>query len=202
MKILLATNNIAKVNLFKKILNQVDPELEVFSPKELGIETIDVEENGATLKDNALLKAQAYFGKVDMPILGNDTGFYVEGEGFIDTPKRIALGGADEQTLTIEETDEKLLNFWKGIATKYGGEVDAAWIISLTLIDLNGNIKNTEPRREVILTNQEFGKGPQQMPIRGLYISKSTNKPAILHTEEEEILEMKPVIDALTEILK
>jgi len=54
----------------------------------------------------------------------------------------------------------------------------------------------------VILTDREFGKAHLQMPVRALYISKTTNKPAIQHTKEEEILEMKPVIDALIKILK
>jgi hypothetical protein len=39
------------------------------------------------------------------------------------------------------------------------------------------------------------------MPVRALYYSKTTNKPAIQHTAEEEILEMEPVINALANVL-
>lgn len=201
MKILLATNNEGKIERFKKLLNQIDSSFEPCTPKELGIELIEVEENAATLSDNAELKARAYFGKVSIPILSNDTGFYVEGEGLVDTPKRTALGGTSEHALTKEEISERLLDFWKGIATKYGGKVDAAWVEAFVMVYPNGNVKKADSRREVILTDQEFGKGHIQMPVRALYYSKVTNKPSINHTEEEEILEMEPVINALIAVL-
>jgi len=69
------------------------------------------------------------------------------------------------------------------------------------LIDPSGTIHEAESRREVILTDQEFGEGHIQMPVRALYISKTTNKPAIQHSKEEELLELKPVTDALLDVL-
>ena len=201
MKLFLATNNEAKIERFKKLLKQIDKNIKIFTPKDLNIEAIDVEENGKTLKENAKLKANAYLGKVDMPIISNDTGIYVEGEGFVDAPKRKALGEINENTLSKKEISEKLLNFWKGIATKHGGKVDATWVESFAVVYPDGGIKESESRREIILTNQEFGTPHIQMPVRALYYSKTTNKPAIEHTPEEEILEMKPTIKALISIL-
>ncbi|OGZ56629.1 MAG: hypothetical protein A3J04_01775 [Candidatus Ryanbacteria bacterium RIFCSPLOWO2_02_FULL_47_14] len=202
MKILLATNNEGKIERFKCLLKQIDPSIELCTPKEFGIEVIDIEENGKTLAENAELKARAYEGKVNIPILSNDTGFYVQGEGLVDTPKRKALGETSERTLTKEEIAERLLSFWKGVATKHGGKVDAAWVEAFAVLYPNGNIKVAESRREVLLTDQEFGKGHLQMPVRALYYSKATNKPAIQHnTKEEEMLEMQPVIDALKTVL-
>ncbi len=201
MKILLATNNKGKVERFKKLINYIDSNIELFSPNELGINPIDTEENGKTLMENALLKANAYFGKIDIPILSNDTGFYVEGDGFIDAPKRIALEGKNENELSEEEISKRLLNFWKAIATKHGGKVDAIWIEAWVVLYPNGEIKKVESRREIILTDQEFGVPHIHMPIRALYYSKITNKPAILHTEEDEIIEMSPILKALQEVL-
>lgn len=202
MRLLLATNNEGKIERFKKLLKSVDPDIEVFSPTEFEIEIMDTEETGATLAENAELKARAYVGKVDMSILGNDTGFYVEGEGFIDAPKRKALGETSEYVLTKEEIAEIMLNFWKGIAHKHGGRVPAAWVEAFVVIYPNGNVERADSRREIILTDQEFGKPHPQMPLMGLYYSKITNKPVLQHTEEEEILEMKPVIDALAKVLR
>lgn len=200
MKILLATSNGGKIERFKKLLTHTNLDIELFTPKELSIEILDVEENGETLAENAEIKARAYLGKVEMPILANDTGVYVEGEGFIDAPKREALG-VDESTLTPEEITEKLLSFWKNVATKHGGKVDAAWVEAFVVIYPDGSVKRADSRREVVLTDQEFGKAHPQMPVRALYYSKTTNKPAIQHTEEEEILEMEPVIEALVSVL-
>ena len=151
MKILLATNNKAKIERFRKLINYIDSSIEVFLPSELGIDSIDVEENGKTLMENALLKAQAYFGKTNIAILSNDTGFYVEGEGFIDAPKRKALEGLNKNDLTEEEVSAHILNFWKAIARKNGGKVDAVWIEAFVVLYPNGEVKKAESRREIIL---------------------------------------------------
>lgn len=201
MKVFFATNNEAKIGRYKDLLKFIDKEIEVYTPLDLNIEAIEVLENGKTLAENAKLKALAYLGKVDMPILSNDTGFYVEGEGFIDAPKRKALGDTDENTLSKVEISEKLSNFWKEIATKHGGEVNAAWVEAFAVVYPNGEVKEAGSRREILLTNQEFGTPHIQMPLRALYYSKITNKPSIQHTKEEEIIEMGPVIDALKKVL-
>jgi inosine/xanthosine triphosphate pyrophosphatase family protein len=200
-KLLLATQNVGKIERFKNLLQHAGLDIEVHTPKDFGLENINPEENGKTLAENALIKAKAYLGKVDMPILANDTGFWVEGEGLIDAPKRKALGETSKE-LTKEEAAKGLLDFWKGVAAKHGGKVNAAWVEAFAVIHPDGSMKTADSRREVILTDQEFGKAHLQMPVRALYISKTTNKPAIQHTKEEEILEMKPVIDALVKVLK
>ena len=201
MKIFLATNNGGKIERFKRLLREVNSKTEVFSPRDLNIAVQDVEETGTTLEENALLKAKAYVGKVDMPILANDTGFYAEGEGFVDTPKRKALEGVEEKALTKDELSEKLLRFWQSIATKHGGKVDAAWIETFVVIHPGGEIKKAESRREVILTDKMHGMAHRHMPVRALYISKATNKPSLLQTEEEEITEMQPIIAALRKVI-
>lgn len=200
-KVFLATNNGGKIERFKHLLEKALPNIRVLTYKDLGIELINVEENGKTLEENAILKARAYLGKVDMPILSNDTGFCVEGEGFVDAPKRKALGSRDESQMTKEEMATEILKFWKGVATKYGGKVDAAWVESFVAVYPNGEVKTSTSRREVILTNQEYGEPHIQMPVRALYFSKSTGKPAIQHTEAEELIEMEPVINAIKEVL-
>ena len=199
-KLFLATTNQAKIERFKKLLEYAGADVEVYSSKDFGLENIEVEENGKTLAENAEIKARAYFGKVDMPILSNDTGFWVEGEGLIDTPKRHALNKSEKE-LTKEEISKSILEFWKGIAKKHGGRVDAAWEEDFFLIKPDGSTKSAKSKREIILTDTEFGKGHIQMPMRALYISKTTNKPSINHTTEEEILELKPVTDALLEVI-
>lgn len=200
-KILLASNNHGKAERFKRLVKNAGLEIEILTPSELGIEEIDVVEDGATLADNAEIKARAYFGTVEMPILSNDTGFWIETQGFVDAPKRQALEGQDETTLSKEEISEKLLSFWKQIATDNGGEVNAAWTEAFTLLSPDSSIKTADSRREVVLTNRMFGEPHIQMPIRALYISKTTNKPAIQHTKEEELEEMQPVIEALKKLL-
>lgn len=200
-KIFLATQNEGKIERYKRLLTSVGTDVEVYTPLDLNLENIDVAETGKTLTENAEIKARAYFGKVAMPILANDSGFWVAGEGFVDAPKRMALAGKKEQDLTKEEVGKILLDFWKGIAKKHGGKVDAAWIEAFVLLAPDGTLHTAESRREVILTDQEFGEPHIQMSVRALYISKITNKPAIQHTKEEEQRELQPIIDALSKLL-
>lgn len=199
-EIFLATHNEAKIQRFKNLLEQTELDIKIYTPKDFGLEHIESEESGKTLSENSEIKARAYFGKVNIPILSNDTGFLVEGEGLIDAPKRTALGDAAEENLTKEEIAKTLLDFWKNIATKHGGKVSAAWIEIFTLLNPEGTMRVEESRREVILTDHVFGESHVQFPMRALYISKTTNKPSIQHTKEEELLELKPVTDALLKI--
>ena len=201
-KVFLATHNEGKIERFKNLLRNTGLDVDIFTPKDFGLENIDPEENGKTLAENALIKARAYFGKVDMPILANDTGFWVEGEGFVDAPKRKALGSADEKSLTKQEIANMMLEFWQNIARKHGGKVDAAWMEAFVVLNPDGTMRTAESKREVILTDHVFGEAHIQMPVRALYISKATNKPSIQHAAEEEIFELKPVTDALLKVLE
>jgi XTP/dITP diphosphohydrolase len=200
-KVFLATFNGGKIERFENLIAQTGLEVEVFTPADFNIPDLHTEENGDTLAANAEIKARAFLGKVDMPILANDTGFWVDGMGLVDTPKRTALGDQDEKALSKEEMAKFMSDFWKDIAKKRGGQVDAAWVEAFVLLDPDGTLHTAESRREVILTDQEFGTPHIQFPMRALYISKDTGKPALHHTAEEELLEMQPVTDALHQIL-
>ncbi len=201
-EIFVATNNQAKIERFKNLLETAPSHIIIRTPKDFGLDTVEVEESGASLAQNAEIKARAYYTKVAMPILANDTGLWVMGEGMVNTPKRTALGGLDEKNLTDAEIAEKLLEFWKNIATKNGGSVDAAWVEAFALLDESGNLRVKESRREILLTDTVFGDPHIQTPVRCLYISKTTNKPSIQHTPEEELLELQPVTDALCALLE
>lgn len=201
-QIFLATDNQAKIERFAKLLKLVDPEIAIRAPRDFSLDRIFIEENGRTMAENAQLKARAYLGLVPLPILANDTGFFVEGEGLVEAPKRVALQGQDEKELTKEQIAQLTLEFWKGVARRNGGSVNAAWIEAFILLEPDGTVRESSSRREVILTDKEFGPAHVQMPVRALYISQATGRPAVFHSEEEERLEMQPIIDALSKLMK
>ncbi|HEX4103877.1 MAG TPA: non-canonical purine NTP pyrophosphatase [Candidatus Paceibacterota bacterium] len=199
-KVFLATHNAGKIERYKKLLANTGLALEIFTPEDFGLASIEVEETGKTLMENAERKVHAYFGKVDMPILANDTGFWVKGVGFADAPKRAAVGHGNAK-LSKEEAAATMLAFWQDIARTHGGNVDAAWIEAFALLDPDGKMHRVETRRDVILTDRLFGEVHLELPVRALYISKATGKPAAQHTKEEEIFELKPITDALVKLL-
>ena len=61
MKIIVATKNAHKVSELKAMLNM--PNVEFLSMKDVGID-LDIEENGSTFEENAMIKAEALYKTV------------------------------------------------------------------------------------------------------------------------------------------
>ncbi len=83
MDIIFATGNKDKVFEIKEILSDIGSIGKVISMKEAGID-IDIEENGSTFEENAMIKALAVFdeavkrGMKDICVLADDSGLCVE----------------------------------------------------------------------------------------------------------------------------
>ena len=75
MDIIIATNNAHKVEEFKRILTPLG--FNVFSLKDKNIK-IDVEENGTTFEENAIIKAKAIYDIVKLPVIADDSGLCVD----------------------------------------------------------------------------------------------------------------------------
>lgn len=75
-KIIVATGNAGKMKEFKEVLGDLDAD--IVSMKEAGIEE-EVEENGTTFEENALIKARAIAGKAtDAIVLADDSGLEID----------------------------------------------------------------------------------------------------------------------------
>ena len=74
-KIIFATGNAGKVREIRMIM--ADTGMEVLSMKEAGI-TIDVEENGSTFTENALIKARAVATQTDCIVMADDSGLEID----------------------------------------------------------------------------------------------------------------------------
>ncbi len=200
--ILLATTNVKKIERIRKLLNASGSGIEAKVPTDLGIEPIETEEGG-DLQANARDKARAYLGKTSLPVLGTDTGFFLEGE-ILDPAmvKRNALGGADEKSLTQKEIGAKILEFYRDLARKHGGKAEAYWKDVFVIMMPDGTERSAEDIREVVLTDEIHGEVNEYFPMRSLYYSKVTGKFTADSTDEDELREMAPVTKALTEITR
>lgn len=75
-RIIVATGNAGKMKEFKEVLGDLDAD--IVSMKEAGIEE-DVEENGTTFEENALIKARAIAKKAtDAIVLADDSGLEID----------------------------------------------------------------------------------------------------------------------------
>lgn len=75
MELVIASNNLGKINEFKEMLKDLN--IEVLSAAEFGVNVDDVIENGATYRDNALLKAQYVYDKTGKLSLADDSGLTI-----------------------------------------------------------------------------------------------------------------------------
>ena len=116
MILVLATQNKDKVKEFKKLIADNNLGIAVKSLQDYNI-TVDVIENGSTLKENAYLKAKGYkdivdsLGVKDYAILADDTGLFVEALGGEPGIYSARYSGEDA---TYEKNRLKLLEKLKG----------------------------------------------------------------------------------------
>ena len=200
-KVLLATNNPSKVDRVKKLLAKYLPNVSVVTPAEIGLSTVDVTEE-SNLVENARRKAKAYFGKTDLPILGTDTGLFIDGE-MIDPAqvKRNAFRGRTEKNLSPEKIGQAILNFYKAIAEKQPAGVAGYWIDALVLLTPDGRETQSQGRRDIILLTKPHEKVDWHFPLRSLYHVKATGRYPYDQTAAEEYIELKPYSDALCRLL-
>lgn len=77
-RLLLATGNQAKVSEYRSLLRSIAYEL--VTPAEIGL-SVGIDEVGATLEDNARLKAVGYSGESQLMALADDSGLEVDALG-------------------------------------------------------------------------------------------------------------------------
>ena len=134
-KIIMATNNKGKIEELKKMLSKY----EILSQKEAGIEDLDVEENGETFEENAIIKVNSIRNLVDKEayIIAEDSGICIEAlDGYPGTKtKRVA-----QEELGREETNEERNNI---ILEKMVNNTNRkiVWQTVIALIDDDGKIK-------------------------------------------------------------
>ncbi len=78
MKLVIATGNAGKLDEIRKIIGGSD--MEIVSAKDLGI-SLDVEENGSSFRENALIKAKACAKEVNEAVLADDSGLCIDALG-------------------------------------------------------------------------------------------------------------------------
>ena len=75
-KLLIATRNAGKLREYAQLL--ADLEIELLSPIDIGMDSVQVEETGDTFEENARLKALTYAQASGLPTLADDSGLEVD----------------------------------------------------------------------------------------------------------------------------
>jgi len=112
MKILFATTNPAKVKTYASRL--IEKGYEIVTLKDLKID-IDVEENGTTPLENAVIKAKEYHKISNLPTIAMDEGLYLDG-----VPKHLQPGTHVRRVNGKKLTDEEMIIHYINLVNQYG----------------------------------------------------------------------------------
>lgn len=83
MKLIFGTTNNRKVEDLQNIIDQMKLDIEVVSMKDIGWDRGEIEEDGLTIEENSLIKANAILSfcidhGINYPILSDDSGLFVD----------------------------------------------------------------------------------------------------------------------------
>ena len=119
-----ATNNAKKLKEIKRILNALGHDAKTL--KELGIE-IEIEENGTTFAENAVIKAKTIAAICKMPTISDDSGLEVD---FLNGAPGVYTARYAGENATDDENIDKLLDVLKDVPQEDRG---AAFVSSVCL---------------------------------------------------------------------
>ena len=83
MKLIFGTTNKRKVEDLQNIINEMNLNIDVVSMEDIGWDRGEIDENGSTIEENSLIKAQAILSfcrdhNIDYPIMTDDAGLFVD----------------------------------------------------------------------------------------------------------------------------
>ena len=131
-QIIFATSNESKSKRFSRGLKEHG--IEVLSLKDIDIK-LDVEENGDSAIENALIKARECYRLTKKPCMGMDDTLYMEG-----VPEEKQPGLFVRRVNGKSLTDEEALDYYTNLVKEYGkdGKINCKWIYGLAVINENG----------------------------------------------------------------
>ena len=119
-----ATNNAKKLKQIQRILNALGHDAKTL--KELGIE-VEIEENGTTFAENAVIKAKTIADICKMPTISDDSGLEVD---YLDGAPGVYTARYAGENATDDENIDKLLAALDGVAQE---KRTAAFVSSVCL---------------------------------------------------------------------
>ena len=185
MKVLIATTNLGKIKIYKQAFDELG--IEVCSLRDFDIK-LDVQENGDSVIENAVIKAKAYNKVTGMPVLANDSGLVVDKFSENNQPGLLVRRYKGK-----ELTDEEMLDVYIQKLNEVGGESSGHYNVGLAIIDKNGQLFTREFKPKRYFINKPSNVLNKGIPLASLsydfkshkYLSEMTPKERIDYEGEE-----------------
>ncbi len=179
-EILFATSNISKVNrLYDKLMEKG---IALKSLKDIDV-NIEIDENGKTAIENAIIKAKAYYEATKMTTIAMDDTMYIVG-----IPEKKQPGVYVRRVNGRRLNDEEMIEYYTNLVKTYGtdGKLDTKWILGMALIK-DGKVYTYEDiTSEYYLMDTPTEERREGYPLSSILFNKKANKYDIYLTEEDK----------------
>lgn len=198
-KLLLATNNPAKIQEIKRFL--IDVPVELLTLKDVGI-TEQAPEDGRTFEENARSKAEFYMKRSNLPSLADDGGIeidFLNGEPGVDSHRWISKDKDDEDEVLIAEVFKRLDGVPK---ERRGAQMRVVLLLALP----DGRTFTTEGVQRGIIADEPGPHRTHGFPFRSVFFIPELNKyydhSVMTEQENEEYNHRKKALEKLKPIIK
>ena len=144
-----ATGNMGKLREIKEIMGDIGEE--IISLKEAGID-IDIEENGSTFEENAIIKARTIMEMTGQLVLADDSGLEVD--ALNKEPGIYSARYMGEDT-SYEIKNQNIIDRLKGVE---GSDRSARFVCAIAAVFPNGETIVTRGTIEGIIADKPAGK--------------------------------------------
>ena len=177
MKIVIATHNKDKLKELKSGFSDLDVELlDLSSFPEIG----EIIEDGKTLEDNALIKANTVFNKTGIPAIADDTGLEVD---YLEGAPGVYTARFAGENCTYEDNVNKLLKDMKNVPKLQRG---AKFRTSMVFVDKNTKLFSDGEVKGIVSEKIKGLAGFGYDPI--FYVPKEGKTFAEMSLEKKNII--------------
>lgn len=167
MEVLIATKNKGKIKKYSSILKDIG--IDYCTLEDINLD-LNVEENGTTIKENAIIKAMVYYNKTKMPVLADDSGLIIDG-----LPKEKQPGMFVRRHDGKVLSDEEIIQLYSKEIEQIGGVSSGTFIISIAIIDEKGKIHTKETKHQRLFVSKPDKNRIPGYPLSSLIYDKETN---------------------------
>lgn len=161
-----ATRNKSKIENMEYRLRDLD--IKLITPYDLDI-YLDINENGKTVIENALIKAKEYFKKTNIPTIAGDSALFVE--KFNKQPGLFVKRVNGKQL-----DDDKLEKYYIQELEKVGGQSKAFYITGLVIIKNNEEYVKEIKEKGFIFKADRYKGEKSNDPLARLEYDEDINK--------------------------
>jgi inosine/xanthosine triphosphate pyrophosphatase family protein len=181
-EVLFATSNVSKVSRFSNKL--LEKGIILKSLKDIDVD-IDVDENGDTAIENAIIKAKAYYETTNMITIAMDDTMYID-----DIPEDKQPGVFVRRVNGKRLNDEEMIEHYTNLVKEYGkdGKLNTKWILGMALIKDGEVFTYNDVTSEYFLVDTPAKDMREGYPLSSILVNKKVNKYDIYLTEEEKKL--------------